>query len=151
MLRTALRRVSWKMIEASPAASRARSHAPRMSSRCPTWRGLSKTHGESVRRSSFSRCNPTRNSGVSTVTKAGQHRVDNGILLRSDVHTLFDQGYLTVTPDHSVRVSRRLKTDFDNGEHYYQLDGSRLWMPDRVEDRPNREFLQWHADTAFRG
>ena len=53
--------------------------------------------------------------------------------------------------DHRVRVSRRLKKDFDNGEHYYQLDSSQLWMPNRSEDRPNREFLQWHADTVFRG
>jgi putative restriction endonuclease len=44
-----------------------------------------------------------------------------------------------------------LKKDFDNGEHYYQLDGSGLWMPPRAEDCPNREFLQWHADTVFRG
>ena len=88
---------------------------------------------------------------IRPVTKSGQHRIDNGILLRSDVHTLFDQGYLTVTPDPCVRVSRRLKADFDNGEHYYQLDGSRLWIPHSPEERPNREFLEWHADTMFRG
>jgi putative restriction endonuclease len=88
---------------------------------------------------------------IRPVAKGGQHRIDNGILLRSDVHTLFDQGYLTVTPDHCVRVSRRLKKDFDNGEHYYRLDGSQLWMPNRAEDHPNREFLGWHADTVFRG
>lgn len=41
-------------------------------------------------------------------------------LLRSDVHTLFDRGYLTVTPALRVRVSERLKKDFDNGEHYYE-------------------------------
>jgi putative restriction endonuclease len=78
------------------------------------------------------------------------HQVDNGILLRSDVHTLFDHGYLTVTPDHRVRVSRRLKKDFDNGEHYYKLDGSQLWIQARPEDRPKREFLEWHAETRFR-
>lgn len=64
---------------------------------------------------------------------------------------LFDQGYLTVTPDYCVRVSHRLKKDFDNGEQYYRHDGSQLWRPDRPEDRPNREFLQWHTDTVFRG
>lgn len=88
---------------------------------------------------------------IRPVTKAGQHRVDNGILLRSDVHTLFDQGYLTVTLDHQVRVSGRLKRDFDNGEHYYQLDGNALWVPQDANDRPSREFLEWHADTVFRG
>jgi len=88
---------------------------------------------------------------IRPVTKFGQHRIDNGILLRSDVHTLFDQGYITVTPDHRVRVSQRLKRDFDNGEHYYQLDRSQLWLPGRSEDQPKREFLEWHANTVFRG
>jgi putative restriction endonuclease len=37
--------------------------------------------------------------------------VDNGVLLRSDVHTLFDRGYVTITPDHRFRVSRKLRDD----------------------------------------
>jgi putative restriction endonuclease len=88
---------------------------------------------------------------IRPVTRDGAHRIDNGLLLRSDVHTLFDRGYITVTPAREIRISRRLKHDFDNGEHYYQLDGSRIWTPSRTEDQPNREFLEWHADTVFRG
>lgn len=89
---------------------------------------------------------------IRPVTKSGKHRIDNGILLRSDIHTLFDQGYITVTPDHRVRVSSKLKTDFDNGEHYYQLErDGHLWLPALPEDRPSRELLEWHADTVFRG
>ena len=67
-----------------------------------------------------------------------------------DVHALFDQGYMTVTPDHRVLVSRRLKTDFDNGDPYYPLSGNRIWLPGDA-DRPGREFLEWHADTVYRG
>ena len=67
------------------------------------------------------------------------------------MHTLFDRGYITVTPAHESRVSRRLTGDFDNGEHYCQLSGSRIWIPSQPEDRLNREFLEWHADTVFRG
>jgi putative restriction endonuclease len=88
---------------------------------------------------------------IQPVTQSGKHRVDNGILLRSDVHTLFDQGYLTVTPDYRVAVSSRLKKDFDNGEHYYRLHGNNIWLPPCEEDRPNRRHLEWHADTVFRG
>lgn len=79
---------------------------------------------------------------IRPVTKQGPHRVDNGLLLRSDIHTLFDQGYVTVTPEHRVLVSRRL---------YYPLAGQRMWLPGRVEDHPSREFLEWHADTVYRG
>jgi putative restriction endonuclease len=88
---------------------------------------------------------------IRPVTKAGPHRIDNGLLLRSDIHALFDQGYVTVTPDHQFHVSPRLKTDFDNGEPYYPLSGKRIWLPERHEDQPSREFLEWHADTVYRG
>jgi putative restriction endonuclease len=88
---------------------------------------------------------------IRPVTKLGPHRVDNGILFRSDIHTLFDQGYVTVTPEQRFLVSRRLKADYDNGEPYYPLSGSRIWLPTRGDDRPSREFLEWHADTVFKG
>ena len=88
---------------------------------------------------------------IRPVTREGPHRVDNGLLLRSDIHALFDQGYVTVTPDHRFRVSRRLKADFDNGEPYYPLSGNRIWLPGRNEDQPGREFLEWHAETVYRG
>src|SRR5262249_23985605 len=36
---------------------------------------------------------------------SGTHSPVNGILLREDIHTLFDLGYLTVTPEYKVEVS----------------------------------------------
>jgi putative restriction endonuclease len=33
---------------------------------------------------------------IRPVTAGGEHRIDNGLLLRSDVHTMFDRGYLAV-------------------------------------------------------
>ena len=87
---------------------------------------------------------------IQPVASGGSHRLSNGLLLRSDVHTLFDRGYLTVTPERRVRVSRRLKADFDNGEHYYQLEGSTLWVPPSPEAQPRRDLLEWHSDTVFR-
>ncbi len=88
---------------------------------------------------------------IRPVTEGGPHSVSNGLLLRSDVHTLFDRGYLTITPDLRLRVSHRLKVDFDNGEHYYQLNGNAVWAPRRIEERPRLDLLEWHADTVFRG
>ncbi len=87
---------------------------------------------------------------IQPVASGGSHRLSNGLLLRSDVHTLFDRGYLTVTPERRVRVSRRLKADFDNGEHYYQLEGNTLWVPQSPEAQPRRDLLEWHSDTVFR-
>lgn len=82
---------------------------------------------------------------IKPYAELGPHRVDNGILLRSDLHNLFDQGYLTVTLDHKVEVSRRIKEEFENGCHYYALHGQSLSvLPTDPVARPAREFLEWH-------
>jgi putative restriction endonuclease len=88
---------------------------------------------------------------IRPVSKDGRHLISNGLLLRSDVHTLFDRGYVTITPDYQFRASRRLRTEFQNGEEYFAMEGRDLWLPTRTEDRPSREFLEWHNDLAFLG
>lgn len=79
----------------------------------------------------------------------GQHRLDNGLLLRSDVHIMFDRGYLGVDPKHRLLVSPRLREDFGNGEEFYSRHGQQISVPERAADRPHREFLEWHVDTVF--
>jgi putative restriction endonuclease len=81
----------------------------------------------------------------------GEHRVDNGILLRSDLHTLFDRGYVTVTPDVRLQVSRRIRADWNNGDHYYRLHGQHVRVPPRPGERPATEFLRWHNEHAYLG
>jgi len=88
---------------------------------------------------------------IKPVAEGGRHRLDNGLLLRSDVHRLFDAGYVTVTPGYKFRVSTRIKKEFDNGEEYYSLDGSQIWLPRHVDGRPQREALEWHGDAVFLG
>jgi len=53
----------------------------------------------------------------------GPNRVCNGLLLRSDLHILFDRGYVTVTPDLRVHVSKRIREEFENGRDYYAHQG----------------------------
>ena len=81
----------------------------------------------------------------------GEHRIDNGLLLRRDLHALFDDGYITVTPEHRVRVSRRIREEFQNGRDYYALDGTSLRPPAPPNPPPSREFLEWHGDARFLG
>lgn len=83
------------------------------------------------------------------VARGGENRLDNGLLLRSDVHTLFDSGYLGVDPKHRLLVSPRLRLEFENGEAFYRRAGTVIAVPARQVDRPKREFLEWHADTVF--
>src|SRR5579859_3902769 len=81
--------------------------------------------------------------------KGGEHRVDNGLPLRRDVHALFDRGYITVTPQLEVVVSQRLHEDFDNGHDYTALHGAPLLLPRSAKDTPNRQFLDWHNANCF--
>lgn len=81
----------------------------------------------------------------------GEHEARNGLLLRRDIHSLFDAGYVTVGPDYRFEVSRRIKEEFDNGRHYYELHGKLISLPDDVLRRPSLDALRWHNENAFRG
>ena len=81
----------------------------------------------------------------------GSHSVSNGLLLRADLHRLYDTGYMTVTADHEVRVSESLMEDFHNGREYLRLAGRRITVQSHTRDLPDRELLDWHVKSVFRG
>jgi hypothetical protein len=87
---------------------------------------------------------------IRPVAEGGENRIDNGLLLRSDVHTMFDNGYLAVDPSYRLRVSPRLRGEFGNGEQFYTQAGQVIALPTRRIDRPHREFLEWHLDEVFK-
>ncbi|QDU65286.1 HNH endonuclease [Engelhardtia mirabilis] len=79
------------------------------------------------------------------------NHVQNGLLLTKEFHTLFDRGYVTVTPELEVRVSTRLKAEWDNGVRYYAYDARPLRVfPGAVHERPAPEVLEWHGERVFR-
>jgi len=81
---------------------------------------------------------------------AGNHEISNGILLRSDLHTLFDRGYLGINPDdHTILVSPRIREQFENGRHYYALDGQRIALPQIASAQPSRDSLAYHLDNIY--
>lgn len=86
---------------------------------------------------------------IKPYAEGGEHRVSNGLLLRSDIHRLFDQGYVTVTPEHRFEVSRRLRDDFQNGRSYYPLHGRAIHLPRKVGERPEPGLLDWHNRERF--
>lgn len=88
---------------------------------------------------------------IKPFNESGPHSVNNGLLLRSDFHRLFDRGYITVTPEYKIEVSRRLKDEFANGRSYYPFHGYSLsHLPESPNDRPLKELLSWHNDNIFR-
>jgi putative restriction endonuclease len=81
----------------------------------------------------------------------GPNSVKNGILLRSDLHKLFDLGYVTITPALRLEVSRRLKAEWENGREYYAYHGKELrCRPVDAANLPSREYLEWHNENTFK-
>ncbi|WP_106584684.1 HNH endonuclease [Murinocardiopsis flavida] len=98
-----------------------------------------------------SRVRPTLQAAhIRPVTSEGEHRLDNGILFRSDVHTLFDRGYLGIDADYRVVVSGRLSTEFGESAEFEELNGKPIGLPERRVDRPGHDFLDWHRAHVFR-
>ena len=84
-------------------------------------------------------------------SEGGEHRIDNGLLLRRDLHALFDRGYVTVTPEMRLAVSRKIREDFENGRDYYRMQGWEVWRPDGPGMKPSDELLRWHNEQRYLG
>ena len=69
--------------------------------------------------------------------------------MRRDLHSLFDAGYVAITSDFRVEVSRRIREEFDNGRHYYALHGSEVAVPDNPAKRPDSMALDLHNRERF--
>lgn len=66
--------------------------------------------------------------------------VSNGLLLRADIHTLFDLGLIAIESEAMVvQVSPKLE-----GTDYGKLDGSPLRQPKQNSHRVSPEALDWH-------
>jgi putative restriction endonuclease len=79
----------------------------------------------------------------------GDHsnRVDNGLLLRADIHTLFDLGQLWIDPD---TATVQLKTAL-RASAYGALHGTQLRLPSDSSHHPKREHLLDHMLVATSG
>ncbi|MFG2950828.1 HNH endonuclease [Streptomyces adustus] len=72
-----------------------------------------------------------------------RHRVEEGLMLRSDIHRLFDSGLLTIAPGLVVRIAPSLA----GHPLYNALDGSRLHI---AQDAPvdHEAIAEHHAVTV---
>lgn len=87
---------------------------------------------------------------IKDYSQSGPHRTNNGLLLRADIHRLFDDGYVTIDPDLKFVVSSRVREQFENGHEYYRFHGARLQnLPESLSDMPSGEFIKWHNEERF--
>lgn len=72
------------------------------------------------------------------------HHTQNGLLLRADIHTLFDAHLIAIDPiDLKVIVAKELV-----GTVYKALADEPLMLPRKMVDYPNRVALAWHKQKA---
>lgn len=72
--------------------------------------------------------------------------IQNGLLLRADLHRLFDKNLIGINPQ-SFQIS--LSPQLKNDPSYGHLHGKQIKLPSRKEDRPNSVALQ-HRWEQFR-
>ena len=74
----------------------------------------------------------------------GSMEVSNGLLLRADIHTLFDLNYLTIDPESfRVELSEALR-DTD----YSDLQERKIKIPKSSDSLPSEEALIWHNEYS---
>lgn len=79
---------------------------------------------------------------IDPFSKSQLHAVNNGILLRADVHLLYDAHLLTIRPDGRVVVSEAVKD-----ATYRELDGAVMRFPKYKEYRPDEQLLEINLES----
>lgn len=75
------------------------------------------------------------------VADGGNHATSNGLLLRADIHNLFDLGYITINRNGIIETSKELA-----GSDYERFNGQPLRQPRQVSHRPARRALAQHRE-----
>ena len=82
---------------------------------------------------------------IQSCADSGPHSIQNGILLRADLHRLFDRHYITITSDLKIEVSGRIHEEYQNGKEYYKLHGEHLAVqPINTNNLPAKKYIEWH-------
>ncbi|MGQ0552699.1 MAG: HNH endonuclease [Planctomycetota bacterium] len=84
--------------------------------------------------------------------QASNH-IQNGLLLRADLHKLYDAGLITISPDnYRLKVSERVRAEYSNGHEYYDMekDGVAVERPKNRAAWPSPDALAWHREVVFK-
>jgi putative restriction endonuclease len=89
---------------------------------------------------------------IQPVEREGTNDLTNGLVLRSDMHKLFDDGLIGIAPDRTVMVSKQIREQYVNGKVYYAWDGKPLTVtPNDELLLPSAERLEWHMKHVWSG
>ena len=80
----------------------------------------------------------------------GTNEIRNGLLLRSDMHILYDDGLIGITPDYQIQISDKIRELYVNGKVYYQWHGKPVTtLPTDPSNFPSWDRLAWHMENVF--
>ena len=78
---------------------------------------------------------------IRPVRTNGSHSVSNGLLLRADIHNLFDRGLITIDRNYVVQLDETLQ----GRDEYKALHNRKLKVvPKKSNDRPSKSLLAEH-------
>ena len=81
----------------------------------------------------------------------GFERIDprNGLLLNAFHDKACDRGFITLTNDMKIVVSRKVSHDDTNDDWLWAYDGRKIELP--LCNSPAIEFIEYHQDCVFKG
>jgi hypothetical protein len=78
---------------------------------------------------------------IQPAKRRGSHSLKNGLLLRADLHNLFDRGLVTIDRQYRVLLDDSIRT----AKEYRKLHGQRLVkIPKKANERPSKVLLEQH-------
>ncbi len=75
----------------------------------------------------------------------------NGLCLNSIHDKAFDRGFLTITPDYKIKISKyfeEVKNDKSISDFFLKYDNKLICLPDRF--LPSKDFLDYHYHNIFK-
>lgn len=84
------------------------------------------------------------------VQAGGPDEVHNGICLCRMHHVALDRGALTVSDEHRIELSPRLRADDATKRIFAPFDGQVLHLPHSQRDLPHPDALAWHRGQVFK-
>jgi hypothetical protein len=77
-------------------------------------------------------------------SQSPSNKLSNGLLLRADIHTLFDLGMIWIDQDYKVRIDPSLR-----GTEYAKYNGRKILnLPVNRSDRPDKNLLRLHRERT---
>ena len=81
----------------------------------------------------------------------GPDVVDNGLALCSLHHKLFDRGAFTLSRERKIFVSGQVRGSVGLEEWLRNFRGKQIHLPRMMSDYPAVKYIDWHANTIFKG